>query len=321
MHTHHKILWSIALLACGSFLTPVKGSPPIENNLTQAVSSVSTDVGKFAKLLPDDVHSQLTNTNISGGNTLGAIPRLDSSVEVLATAVQNVETAVGNVSGVALYDVYKQLTNTDPNHQGAIPRLYVYKTGDDASLKTLAGAITTVQGAVGNITTDIAATIIQENNKIRSGFSLTKAVLNVQMAIGNVDGVKADDFYKQLTNTDLTEPKTLGAIPKLQSDGRTLAQAIGSVSYLVGGQEKSDFVTNVRNATKALTGSEEILAKAVTAVQGCLKIDKKAIPGNDVLAQLDSLLRRINARPGTTIFITVPPGGFSNLYALYEALV
>ena len=102
MHTHHKILWSIALLACGSFLTPVKGSPPIENNLTQAVSSVSTAVGKFDELLPNNVHSQLTIIDLTDPKNprLGAIPRLfffgkDDNPKTLARAIESLETAVG----------------------------------------------------------------------------------------------------------------------------------------------------------------------------------------------------------------------------------
>ena len=259
----------MALLACGSFLTPVKGNTPIENNLTQAVSSVSTAVGKFDGLLPNNVHSQLTNTNISNGNTRGAIPRLKSGEKVLAKAVTAVQGAVGAFDGLSPDNVYSQLTNTNisnGNTLGAIPRL-------NSNAADLATAITDVQKAVGG--TPIASS------------DTTKVIISQSQTL-------------RLNNN--------------------LAQAVGSVNDAVGGSG-NDVYTNVRNATKALTGREEILATAVTSVQGVLKGFNNAIPGKHVFEQLGSLLSKLNAYPpGITILIAVPPKGFPNLYALYTAL-
>ena len=140
MHTHHKILWTMALLACGSSLTPVKGT---QNNLTESVQAVSSKVGAIA-----------ADSDIA--KTIGAQASILLSDADLIKAVTAVQGAVGNVTGGEADDVYKQLTNPI---SGAIKKINLDTT-------TLAEAITSLINAVGPIDTygDIVKTIQNKNN-------------------------------------------------------------------------------------------------------------------------------------------------------------
>ena len=128
MHTHHKILWSMALLACGSFLTPVKGTPTIENNLTDYVQAVSTKVADSP--LGTTVAQAIENqTN-----------RLQSGAPDLSKAINAVELAVGYV-----VDVNDPLGGTGND---VLTNVNISTTALKNGEKVLATAVTSVQGVL-----------------------------------------------------------------------------------------------------------------------------------------------------------------------------
>ena len=387
MHTHHKILWSMALLACGSFLTPVKGTPPIEHNLTDyvqavrgktgasktdiaatieaqknrlksedandliaAVDAVQGAVGVVDGVAANDVYTQLTNIDLTDPEHphLGAIPQINAYESKLAEAIGGVKGLIGDFNGM---DIFRQLSNGDPDHLGAIPQINAYES-------KLAEAIGGVKGVIGNVngrgdfyrelseTTDGYLGAIPKLNS--NAADLATAITTVREAVGKFDGLSPDNVYKQLTNTD---PDHLGAIPRLKSGEKVLATAITYVQNAVGVITTDIETTIIQERNKIRSGFS--LTGAVSAVQGAvgdITIDIETTigtqanrlqsgasnltyginavqgavggpDGTDVLAKLSSILKKLNAySPGTTIVITVPEKRFPDLYALYDSI-
>ena len=218
MHTHHKILWTMALLACGSSLTPVKGT---QNNLTESVQAVSSKVGAIA-----------ADSDIA--KTIGAQASILLSDADLTTAVTAVQGAVG---GVVASDVVTNVSTSTKALQ--------------AGETVLATAVAGVKDAVGGVVeSDVVTNVNTSTTALQAGGTvLATAVTAVQGAIGNVTGGEADDVYKQLTNT---ESGKFGAIKKIKLDATTLAEAITSLINAVG-PITTDIVTAIESQRDLLS--------------------------------------------------------------------
>jgi hypothetical protein len=216
MHTHHKILWTMALLACGSSLTPVKGTPP-NNNLTESVQAVITKIGSI-----DD------DSDIA--QTIGA----QASILVLEAKLIKAVTAVKDAVGGVASDVVANVSTST--------------TALNTRATDLATAVAGVKDAVGGLaTSDVFTNVNTSTTALQAGGTvLATAVTAVQSAIGNVTGGEADDVYKQLTGN-------LGAINKINSDTTTLAEAIESLINTVGPIDTyGDIVKTIQNKNNLL---------------------------------------------------------------------
>jgi hypothetical protein len=253
MHTHHKILWTMALLACGSSLTPVKGTPP-NNNLTESVQAVITKIGSIdddsdiaqtigaqASILVLEAKLIKAVTAVKdavGGVASDVVANVSTSTTALNTRATDLATAVAGVKdavgGLATSDVFTNVNTST--------------TALQAGGTVLATAVTDVKDAVGGLaTSDVFTNVNTSTTALQAGGTvLATAVTAVQSAIGNVTGGEADDVYKQLTGN-------LGAINKINSDTTTLAEAIESLINTVGPIDTyGDIVKTIQNKNNLL---------------------------------------------------------------------
>ena len=199
MKTHHKILWSMALLACGSFLTPVKVS--LANNLTQSVEAVRGKVGASATDIASTIEAQKEKLHAGAANLTVAVQDVEGRVGAITTDINSTieaqkETLYTGASTltVAVEDVVEAVGGQIEN--GVYTNVTTSTEALQSGVTDLVTAVTNLQGLVAG--TGVVYFEVSEALKLIGGTDLASALQSLLTLVGYQEGITSIDKITSL---------------------------------------------------------------------------------------------------------------------------